>query len=145
MLVTRKNIIAATLKIHDMSPHEAFEKLLGLLDSHPTIILRALEIGVPAAPPKLYKVVLINHGINKINVIKTFREIVGAGLADAKNWSEGQTVYDRPSGVFGEKLTKEDADRLLARVNQSLTPAGVKAEIVPQETTVKPLPYTWNH
>ena len=144
MLVTRKNIIIATEKVIDLDESEKRKLLLTLLETNPTCVLRALDIGGDPKPIPLYKVVLFNRGPNKINVIKTFREIFGAGLADAKDWAEGKTVYALPSGVFGEKLNKVDADILLKRVNLSLMPGGVKAEIVPQETTVAPFPVTWN-
>jgi ribosomal protein L7/L12 len=140
MLVTRTNVIAATEKIIELHDSEKRKLLMSILASSPTIMLRALDIG-PAR--QLFKVVLIKYGMNKINVIKSFREVCGVGLADAKDWAEGKTVHDKPSGVFGEKLPREDAEKLLKWVNTSLN-GSATAEIVPQETTVRPLPYAWN-
>jgi hypothetical protein len=149
MLATRNNVILATEKIVDMGESARRKLLLTILGTNPTIVLRALDIGTPV---KLFKVVLINHGVNKINVIKAFREIVGAGLAglaDSKMWAEGMSyMYNGnvlPSGVFGHLLTKEAADELLERVNRSLLGSGAKAEIVSEETEVKPLPLSWNN
>jgi ribosomal protein L7/L12 len=140
MLVTRKNIIATALKISKMDADVSEALLLNLLDSNPTIILRALEIGIVKP---LFKVVLINHGPNKIGVIKAFRKYWGAGLAGPWIWSEGKPYNDLPSGVWAHNLTKEQAFDALSKVNGLLISTGVKAEILPNDATVNPLPYTW--
>ena len=147
MNVTRNNIIIATEKVIDLDDDQKRKLILTLLGTNPTVVLRALEIGVPV---KLFKVVITRRGPDKINVIKAFREIAGAGLADAKEWSEGKTYKwgdkELPSGVFGHGLTLEAANALLEKVNRSLGTfnAGVKAEIVDNDATVNPLPAVWN-
>jgi len=116
---------------------------LKLLETNPTIVLRALEIGTP---PMLWKVAIVdrNNSPNKINVIKTFREVTGHGLADSKAWSEGQTVGGFPSGVFGHGLNHEAANELWKSVTKSLGNLGIKVEVVSNETIIPALPYTWS-
>jgi len=135
IIVNRTNIIIATEKVIDLDSDGRRKLLLTLLATNPTMVLRALEVGVPA---KLWKVAITdrNNSQNKINVIKTFREVTGNGLADSKAWAEGQTITDRPSGVFAHSLNREAADELLKHVTQSLGCAGVKVEVIPNGNTV---------
>ena len=102
-------------KVIDLDSDGRRKLLLTLLATNPTMVLRALEVGVPV---KLWKVAITdrNNSQNKINVIKTFREVTGNGLADSKAWAEGQTITDRPSGVFAHSLNREAADELLKHV-----------------------------
>lgn len=141
MLVNRKNIIKATLNIHDMDIVQKQEILLKLLETNPTIVLRAMEIGTER---KLFKVVVTDRGVNKINLIKCFREIRCAGLADSKAWAEGQTFMQWPSGVFGFDLTRFQADELLATINRSGCYNGFKVGIVENDAQIEPLPAVWN-
>jgi ribosomal protein L7/L12 len=145
MNITRKNIIIATEKIIDLSGDERRKLLLTLLETNPTCVLRALQIGV-AIP--LFKVVLTTRGADKINVIRGFREFAGAGLADAKEWSEGKTYWcgdkQLPSGVFGHSLTRVEAEAAQKRLNTifSFSPV-IKTAIIGNDVTVNPLPMTW--
>lgn len=141
MLVNRKNIIEATLKVHDMDILQKQEIILKLLETNPTIVLRAMEIGTEQ---KLFKVVVTDRGVNKINLIKCFREIRGAGLADSKAWAEGQTFMQWPSGVFGFDLTRFQADELLATINRNGCYNGFKVGIVENDAKYEPLPAVWN-
>jgi ribosomal protein L7/L12 len=144
IIVNRKNIITAALKISKMNSDSIEALALKLLETNPTIVLRALEIGVPEV---LWKVAIVdrNNCREKINVIKTFREVTGYRLADAKAWSEGHTVGDFPSGVFGLGLNREAADELWKRVTMSLGNLGIKVEVVSNETIIPALPYTWSN
>lgn len=112
-----------------------------LLETNPTIVLRALEIGTAQ---KLFKVVVTDRGVNKINLIKCFREVRGAGLADSKAWSEGQPYMQWPSGVFGFDLTRFQADELLATINRNNCYSGFKVGIVENDAKIEPLPAVWN-
>lgn len=141
MLVNRKNIIEATLKVHDLDILQKQEIILKLLETNPTIVLRALEIGTEK---KLFKVVVTDRGVNKINLIKCFREIRGAGLADSKAWSEGQSYMQWPSGVFGFDLTRFQADELLATINRNNCYSSFKVGIVENDAKYEPLPAVWN-
>jgi hypothetical protein len=136
MIVTRKNIINATLKINQMNSDEQQEIILKLLESNPTIVLRCL-VTLP-----LFKVVLVNHGTDKISVIKAFREYMGASLAEAKDWIEGNPYRGLPSGVWAKDKFHSDAVLIMNKVNSLLSLCGVKAEILPNDATVKPLPAT---
>lgn len=145
MIVNRKNIIAAALKVNQMDRDTLLAAILKLLETNPTIVLRTLEVGVA---PKLYKVVVadLNGENRKINAIKCFREISGLGLADSKAWSEGQTVTDHsgtyfPSGVFAMNLSHESAKEIMQKVvNNGLS---WKVAIVDNDAIVPPLPHTW--
>jgi ribosomal protein L7/L12 len=140
MLVTRKNVIEATEKIIDLDAQERRKLLLKLLETNPTHVLRALEIGTVQ---KLFKVVVTDRGVNKINLIKCFREVRGAGLADAKAWSEGQPYMQWPSGVFGFDLTRFHADELIATITRNGS-LGFKVGIVDNDAKIEPLPAVWN-
>ena len=144
MIVNRKNIIIATEKVIDLDSDARRKLILTLLETNPTIVLRALDIGTA---PKLWKVAITdrNNCQNKINVIKAFRQISGNGLADSKAWSEGQTVSGLPSGVFGHGLNREEANELWKRVTNELGSAiSVKVEVISNDIPVTPLPYTWS-
>jgi ribosomal protein L7/L12 len=141
MLVTRKNIILATLKIRDMDISQKQEVILKLLETNPTIVLRALEI---SAVQKLFKVVVTDRGYDKLTLIKCFREIRGAGLADAKAWSEGQPFMEWPSGVFGFDMTRFQADKLLNTITSNYLYKNFKVEIVDNDAKIEPLPVVWN-
>jgi hypothetical protein len=103
--------------------------------------LRALEIGTVQ---KLFKVVVTDRGVNKINLIKCFREVRGAGLADSKAWSEGQPYMQWPSGVFGFDLTRFQADELIATITRNGCYNGFKVGIVDNDAKIEPLPAVWN-
>jgi len=140
MLVTRKNIVLATLKIRDMDISQKQEIILKLLETNPTIVLRALEIGTAQ---KLFKVVVTDRGYDKLKLIKCFREIRGAGLADAKAWAEGQPFMEWPSGVFGFDMTRFQADILLKTITSNCLYQTFKVEIVDNDASVTPLPNAW--
>ena len=141
MNITRKLIIIGTEKIIDLDGQERRKLLLTLLSTNPTIVLRALEVGTEV---KLFKVVVTDKGTNKINLIKLFREIRGAGLADAKGWAEGHPYMQWPSGVFGFDLTRMAADELLARINRNGCYNCFKVGIVENDAKYEPLPAVWN-
>ena len=66
-----------------------------------------------------FDVVLVDHGANKINVIKVVREVTGLGLKEAKDLVEGA-----PNTVK-EGASKEDA----AKFKAELEKAGAKVEL----------------
>jgi len=143
IIVNRKSIIIATEKVIDLDSDARRKLILKLLETNPTIVLRALEIG---EPEHLWKVAIVdrNNCQNKINVIKAFREVTGNGLADSKAWAEGQMIDGKPSGVFGHSLNREAANELWKRVTMHLSNLGIKVEVVPNDTVVEGLPYTWS-
>lgn len=65
-----------------------------------------------------FNVVLIEHGANKINVIKELRAITGLGLKEAKDLSE-------KGGNIKEGVSKDEAEKVKAQ----LEAAGAKVEL----------------
>ena len=86
-------------------------------------VMMAAAGGGDAAPAAAaqteFDVILKECGANKINVIKVVREATGLGLADAK------AVVDGAPKTVKEKISKEDADKLKAALEE----AGAKVEI----------------
>lgn len=118
MSLFTKNIIQATSKIHQMTFDDMQNMLLKVLENNPSVIFNALDIN-NTKPDELFKVVLSSLTDNKISLIKAFREITGAGLAEAKHWSEGKTYNGLPSGVFGHNMTHKVALALLNKITYS--------------------------
>lgn len=117
MSTATKNLITATAAIVKMSGDDRETLLLTILESNPAAVLAAMKLngvsfGEDTKP--CWRVVVENKGINKIHLIKMFREETGAGLADAKYWSEGNTyncgAMSREGGVIHDGLTKTEAE-----------------------------------
>ena len=66
-----------------------------------------------------FDVILAEVGANKIAVIKAVREVTGLGLKEAKD------LVDGAPKPLKEKVSKEDADTIKAKVEES----GAKVEI----------------
>jgi large subunit ribosomal protein L7/L12 len=77
------------------------------------------DAGAPAEEQTEFAVVLTGAGDAKINVIKTVRELTGLGLKEAKD------LVDGAPKPIKEGVTKEEADSILAKVQE----AGGVAEI----------------
>ncbi|MDR1514228.1 MAG: 50S ribosomal protein L7/L12 [Synergistaceae bacterium] len=78
--------------------------------------------GAAAAPEEEkteFDVVLMDHGANKINVIKVVREITGLGLKEAKD------LVDNPPKPIKEAASKEEAEDIKKKVEE----AGGKVEL----------------
>ena len=155
MNITRQTIITATAAISKMSNDTRENLLYDILNTRPTAVINAMKVNgicfgdatTNAKPGQHFKVAITNiNGENrKINAIKTFREVCGFGLADAKNWSEGVTVgygenYMLPSGVFGHHLSADVAKDLIKKVKSCMSDLKWTVEIVPDNAYVKPLP-----
>lgn len=65
------------------------------------------------------KVILVNCGRNKLNVIKEIRMLTGAGLAEAKNLSE------RTTAVLKEGISETEAQQ----IKNAFTAIGAVVEI----------------
>lgn len=74
-----------------------------------------------AAEPTEFNVVLADAGAKKIQVIKEVRAITGLGLKEAKD------LVDGAPSVVKESVSKEDADKMRAQLEE----AGAKIEIKP--------------
>ncbi|MDR1651201.1 MAG: 50S ribosomal protein L7/L12 [Synergistaceae bacterium] len=86
----------------------------------------AVAAAGPAAGPAVveeekseFDVVLIDHGSNKIGVIKIVREITGLGLKEAKD------LVDNPPKAIKEAASKEEAEEIKKKVEE----AGAKVEL----------------
>jgi large subunit ribosomal protein L7/L12 len=66
-----------------------------------------------------FDAVLVDHGANKINVIKVVREITGLGLKEAKD------LVDNPPKPIKEAASKEEAEDIKKKVEE----AGGKVEL----------------
>ena len=66
-----------------------------------------------------FDVVLVDHGANKINVIKVVREVTGLGLEEAKE------LVDTPPKALKEGVSKEEAEEIKKKVEE----AGAKVEL----------------
>ena len=66
-----------------------------------------------------FDVVLVDHGANKINVIKVVREVTGLGLKEAKE------LVDTPPKAWKEGVSKEEAEEIKKKVEE----AGAKVEL----------------
>ena len=73
----------------------------------------------PEAEQTEFDVILTGAGQKKIQVIKAVRELTGLGLKEAK------ALVDAPPKAVKEGVTKEEADEVLAKLEE----AGADAEI----------------
>lgn len=102
---------------------KAFEVEFGVSASAPV----AVAGGGAAAAPVVeeveekteFDVMLMSCGASKISVIKIVREATGLGLKEAKD------VVDNAPKAIKEKITKDEAEALRAK----LTEAGATAEV----------------
>ena len=95
---------------------KAFEEEFGVSAAAPAAVAAAPAAG--AAAPAVeeqteFDVILNNAGAAKINVIKVVREITGLGLKEAK-----ELVDNAPKAVK-EKISKEDADAIKAKLEEA--------------------------
>lgn len=136
-LITRK-LITATAAIVKMRGDERETLLLTILESNPSAVITAMKangvtFGDEAKPA--WNVVVNQRGTNKIHLIKMFREETGAGLADAKYWSEG-TAYacgnlkTLEGGIIHKDLTKPEADRKALEIITSNPNGGFTVKVV---------------
>ena len=133
MSTANRMLITATAAIVKMSAEDRETVLLLILERNPTATLTALKangvtFGDESKPA--WNVVVSVRGGNKIGLIKAFREASGAGLADAKEWSEGKTVLGREAGVFHKDLTKPEADRKALEITTSNPNGGFTVKVV---------------
>jgi large subunit ribosomal protein L7/L12 len=79
----------------------------------------AAAAAAPEEEKTEFDVVLIDHGANKINVIKIVREITGLGLKEAKD------LVDNPPKPIKEGASKDEAEDIKKKVEE----AGAKVEL----------------
>ncbi|MFP4978456.1 50S ribosomal protein L7/L12 [Paenibacillus sp. CN-4] len=119
-----------------MSKEQILEAIKGMSVLELNDLVKAIEeeFGVTAAAPVAvvgggaaaaeaeqteFDVILANAGGSKINVIKIVREITGLGLKEAKD------LVDNAPKPIKEKVSKEDADALKAKLEE----AGATVEV----------------
>ena len=125
--MTREDLIKA---IEEMSVLELsqlvkdLEEKFGVSAAAPAMAMPMMAMGAaaPAAAEEEkteFDVVLVDHGANKINVIKVVREITGLGLKEAKD------LVDTPPKPVKEAVAKEEAEE----IKKKLVEAGAKIEL----------------
>jgi large subunit ribosomal protein L7/L12 len=120
-----------------MSKEQILEAIKGMSVLELNDLVKAIEeeFGVTAAAPVAmgggaaavaeveeqteFDVILLEAGASKINVIKAVREITGLGLKEAKD------VVDNAPKAIKEKVSKDDADAVKAKLEE----AGAKVEV----------------
>jgi len=100
------------------------EEKFGVSASAPAMAMPMMAMpGAAAAAAEEEKtefdVVLLEHGANKIGVIKVVREITGLGLKEAKE------LVDNPPKAVKEAASKEEAEE----IKKKLEEAGAKIEL----------------
>lgn len=101
---------------------KAFEEEFGVSAAAPVAAVAAPAAGgaAPAAEEQSeFDVILVAAGDKKIGVIKVVREITGLGLKEAKE------VVDGAPKAVKEKVSKEDAEALKAKLEE----AGATVEV----------------
>lgn len=101
---------------------KAFEEEFGVTAAAPVAMaaMPAAAADAPAAEEQTeFDVILTSAGDKKVGVIKVVREVTGLGLKEAKDLVDGA-----PNPVK-EKISKEDADALKAKLEE----AGASVEV----------------
>jgi large subunit ribosomal protein L7/L12 len=94
---------------------KAIEETFGVTAAAPV----AAGPAAAAAAPTEVTVTVVDAGANKVNVIKTYREITGLGLMEAKK------AIDGVPAVVKESIKPEEAEEL----KKKLEAAGAKVEV----------------
>ena len=113
--------------IDSMTVMELFELVKALEDKYG--VTAAAAVAAPAGAPATdapaaaeqteFTVILKSAGANKMAVIKLVKEITGASLMDAKK------MVDEPPKAIKEKISKDDADSIEAKLKE----AGAEVEV----------------
>jgi large subunit ribosomal protein L7/L12 len=124
--MTREELVKA---IEEMSVLELSELVKELEEKFGVSAAAPVAVAQVAAAPGAaaaaeeekteFDVVLLDHGANKINVIKIVREITGLGLKEAKD------LVDNPPKPIKEAASKEEAEEIKKKVEE----AGAKVEL----------------
>ncbi|MCM3750151.1 50S ribosomal protein L7/L12 [Paenibacillus pasadenensis] len=104
------------LELNDLV--KAIEEEFGVTAAAPTVVAAgggAAEV----AEQSEFDVILTSAGASKINVIKVVRELTGLGLKEAKE------LVDNAPKAIKEKVSKEDAEALKAKLEE----AGAAVEV----------------
>ena len=123
--MTREDIIKAIEEMSVLELSELVKELedkFGVSAAAPAMMM-PMGAAAPAAAAEEEKtefdVVLLEHGANKIGVIKVVREITGLGLKEAKE------LVDGAPKTVKEQATKDEAEE----IKKKLEEAGAKVEL----------------
>lgn len=114
--MTREDIIKAIEEMSVLELSELVKELedkFGVSAAAPAMMMPMAGAAAPAAAVEEEKtefdVVLVEHGANKIGVIKVVREITGLGLKEAKELVDGapKTVKEQASKDESEEIKKK--------------------------------------
>jgi large subunit ribosomal protein L7/L12 len=124
--MTREELVKAIEEMSVLELSELVKELeekFGVSAAAPMAAIQvAAAPGAAAAPEEEkteFDVVLVDHGANKINVIKVVREITGLGLKEAKD------LVDNPPKPVKEAASKEEAEEIKKKIEE----AGGKVEL----------------
>jgi large subunit ribosomal protein L7/L12 len=98
------------LELNDLV--KAIEDKFGVTAAAPVAVMGGAAAEA-AEEQSEFDVILTSAGASKINVIKVVREITGLGLKEAKE------VVDNAPKPIKEKVSKEDADALKAKLEEA--------------------------
>ncbi len=100
------------LEVNDLK--QKFEDELGITAAAPAMMMAGPAAGAAeAAEQTEFDVVLTSHGDKKIQVIKVVRAITGLGLKEAK------ALVDESPKAIKEKVSKEEADEIRAKIEEA--------------------------
>ena len=126
--MTREELIQAISEMSVLELSELVKELeekFGVSAAAPAMMMPmggmpAAGAAAPAEEEKTeFDVVLLEHGANKIGVIKVVREITGLGLKDAKD------LVDAAPKTVKEQVAKEEAEEMKKKLEE----AGAKVEL----------------
>jgi large subunit ribosomal protein L7/L12 len=120
--MTKEQIIEAikgmtVLDLNDLV--KAIEEEFGVTAAAPMVMAGGGGAAEAEAEQTEFDVILTSAGASKINVIKVVREITGLGLKEAKE------VVDNAPKAIKEKISREDADKIKAQLEE----AGAAVEV----------------
>jgi large subunit ribosomal protein L7/L12 len=124
--MTREEFVKAIEEMSVLELSELVKELeerFGVSASAPAMAIPVMAAASAAAPAEEEKTefdaVLMDHGANKINVIKIVREITGLGLKEAKE------LVDNPPKAVKEAVSKDEAEEIKKKIEE----AGGKVEL----------------
>ncbi len=116
--MTKDQIIEAIKAMTVLELNElvkAIEEEFGVTAAAPVAVAAAgpAAAAAPVEEQTEFNVILANFGANKVNVIKVVREVTGLGLKEAKE------LVDNAPKPLKEKVSKEDADAIKAKIEEA--------------------------
>ncbi|MCX7572290.1 50S ribosomal protein L7/L12 [Tumebacillus sp. DT12] len=106
----------SVLELNDLV--KAIEEEFGVTAAAPVVVAGGGAVAA-AEEQSEFDVILTSAGGSKINVIKVVRELTGLGLKEAKE------IVDNAPKAIKEKVSKEDAETLKAKLEE----AGASVEV----------------